>query len=125
MYFMTYNQALYVESLIDQIGEANKNWWVDINSGEPLKRNVGELIALVHSELSEALESHRKNLMDEKIPSRPGIEVELADAVIRIFDMAYGLELDLVGAIDEKLAYNRTREDHKIENRLKKHGKKY
>jgi NTP pyrophosphatase (non-canonical NTP hydrolase) len=80
-------------------------------------RNVGELIALIHSELSEALEGHRKDSMDDHLPNRKMLEVELADAVIRIFDMAGGLSLDIGGAIIEKLKYNLGRPD--------KHGKRY
>lgn len=80
-------------------------------------RNFGELIALVHSELSEALEAHRKDLMDTHLPHRKGIEVELADALIRILDISAGLKLDIGGATMEKLAFNRTRPY--------KHGKKY
>jgi NTP pyrophosphatase (non-canonical NTP hydrolase) len=107
------------------VHELNKKWWVHLDTGERLDRNVGEMIALVHSELSEALEAHRKNLMDDKLTHRPGIEVELADAVIRIFDMAGGLGLDLGGALEEKLEFNQKREDHKREHRLSDKGKKY
>lgn len=102
-------------------------WWNDIATGTSLKgkRNVGELLMLVVSEVGEAMEGHRKNKMDEHLPNRKSIEVELADAVIRIFDMAGAMELDLGGAIAEKLMYNATREDHKVANRLKSDGKKY
>ena len=71
------------------------------------------------------MEGYRKNLMDDKLPHRSMLEVELADAVIRIFDMCGGLGLDLSGAIYEKLEYNQNRLDHKIENRLKENGKKF
>lgn len=81
--------------------------------------------SLVHSEVSEAMEGHRKNLMDDKLPHRSMLEVELADAVIRIMDMCGRLGLDLGGAIEEKLEYNRTREDHSIKHRLSENGKKF
>ena len=102
-------------------------WWNDLKTGESLKgkRNVPEMLCLVHSEISEAMEGHRKGLMDDKLPHRPMIEVELADALIRILDLAGGLDLDLGGAVAEKLEYNRTRSDHKRENRLKGGGKAY
>ena len=105
----------------------NSGWWHDLKTGESLKgkRNVGELLCLVHSEISEAMEAHRKGLQDDKLPHRPGIEVELADAVIRIFDMAAGLDLDLAGAIAEKLEYNSKRADHKPANRRLEGGKAY
>lgn len=102
----------------------NAGWWHDLNTGEKLRRNVPELLCLIHSEISEALEGFRKNLMDDKLKHRPMLEVELADAVIRIFDAAGGLGLDVAGAIADKMNYNATREDHKIENRKGEHGKK-
>jgi hypothetical protein len=115
-----------INELCSIVHEANRKWWTDINTGEyPIKRNVGELLCLVHSEISEALEGHRKGLMDDKLPNRQMIEVELADTIIRIFDISAGLKLDLGGSFVEKMEYNRIREDHKIENRLKDNGKKY
>ena len=110
-------------------------WWTNLETGEDMtanlpagdkpKRNVGELLCLVHSEISEAMEGHRKGLPDDKLPHRSMLEVELADAVIRIFDMAGGLGLDLSFAIAEKLAYNASRADHKLENRKAEGGKKF
>ena len=70
-------------------------------------------------------EGDRKQLKDDKLPHRDMLEVELADCLIRIFDMAGGLNLDISGALVEKLKFNATREDHKPENRAKEGGKKY
>lgn len=169
-------------------------WWTDLTTGESLKgkRPALELLALVHSELSEGLEGLRKNLPDDKLPHRPMIEVELADAEIRLYDTMGGFNLvatkadfhfkeferlvhsverpsealallhlcvtgavmsflepdmvdqqaailtmcilalhavadkfdyDLDGAREEKLAYNLTREDHKVEARRGAFGK--
>lgn len=102
----------------------NAGWWHDINTGEKLDRNVPEMLCLIHSEVSEALEGFRKNMMDDKLPHRKMIEVELADVIIRVFDLAGGLNLDVAGAIIEKMLYNANREDHKIENRKGENGKK-
>ena len=128
-------QNLSIKQLTKLVHDINvkSGWWTDINTGENLvseqgeqpKRNVPEMLCLVHSEVSEAMEGFRKNLMDDKLPHRQMLEVELADAVIRILDMCGGLGLDLEGAIFEKLAYNAQRADHKIENRLKENGKKF
>lgn len=110
-------------------------WWHDLRTGEDMtcnmpagdapKRNVGELLCLVHSEVSEAMEGHRKRLQDDKLPHRPMLEVELADAAIRIFDLAGGMGLDVAGAIAEKLAFNASRADHKPENRQAAGGKAF
>lgn len=102
-------------------------WWHDLKTGLSLKekRNVPEMLCLIHSEISEAMEGHRKNLMDDKLPHRKAVEVELADALIRIFDLGGGLDLDLAGAMVEKMAFNASRSDHKIENRLADGGKAY
>ena len=98
---------------------ANDKWWRDIHTGERIERNKGELLCLIHSEISEAIEGERKNLKDDKLPHRRMAEVELVDALIRIFDYAGAFNYDLQGAFEEKMEFNRTREDHKPENRAK------
>lgn len=104
-------------------------WWTDLETGEDKNEtgnfNVGEKLCLIHSEISEAMEGDRKGLMDDKLPHRQMLEVELADAVIRIFDLAGAMKLDVGGAITEKLEYNASRADHKIENRKAAGGKTY
>jgi hypothetical protein len=102
----------------------NAGWYTDPATGEPVERNFGEVVALMHSELSEALEHHRKSTMDDKLPYRPGIEVEFADCIIRILDTAAAMKLDVAGALIEKNRFNRERADHKLEAR-RNGGKKY
>ncbi|OYW57059.1 MAG: hypothetical protein B7Y80_01750 [Hyphomicrobium sp. 32-62-53] len=100
-------------------------WYRDPKTGEPIERNVGEVIALMHSELSEALEAFRKDLRDDKLPHRNGIEVEFADCIIRILDTSAALGLDVAGALIEKNRFNAQRADHKLENRAAAGGKKF
>jgi NTP pyrophosphatase (non-canonical NTP hydrolase) len=105
--------------------EANATWWHDPATGERLQRNKGELLMLIVSEIAEAMEGERKGLMDDKLPHRLMAEVELADALIRIFDYAGAFGYDLDGAVAEKRQYNATRADHKPAARLAPGGKKW
>jgi len=92
---------------------------------EEADRPIPALLMLVVSEVAEAMEGDRKKLMDDKLPHRSMFEVELADVIIRILDIAGKHNLDLGGAVLEKVQYNATREDHKPENRLQEGGKAY
>lgn len=106
-------------------------WWKDPVTGEPLASLpyhnyvVATKLMLCVSELSEAMEGLRKNLMDDKLPHRKMAEVELGDALIRICDLAGELGYDLGGATMEKDAYNAVRPDHKVGARLVAGGKAY
>lgn len=84
-----------------------KGFWDDQDN-----RNIPSKLALIHSEISEALEEYRKNRVETYYSEggKPeGFGVELADAVIRIADLAEHLGLDLADLIQEKAAYNVTR----------------
>ena len=86
-------------------------WW-----DEP--REDGTLIALIMSEAAEALEALRKgNGPDDHCPQFSGAEVELADVIIRIMDMAEARGWDVAGAIVAKHEFNKTRPY--------KHGKEF
>lgn len=109
----------------EQVYAANvkAGWYKDPKTGRKKDRNVMEMLMLIVTEVSEAAEGYRKSKVDDHLPNRPMLEVELADAVIRIFDLAGYQGLDLGGALVEKILYNGTRADHKLENRAKEGGK--
>jgi len=100
-------------------------WWHDLATGEPLQRNKLEMIALIHSELSEAVEGIRKGINDDHLPQYPMEDVEIADTLVRCFDYIGGHKLKTADALVDKLAYNANRADHKPENRIKDGGKKH
>jgi NTP pyrophosphatase (non-canonical NTP hydrolase) len=118
-----------VNSLVDLCYGASKasGWWTDIDQNDLYI--IATKLCLIHSEISEAMEGARKGLMDDHLPERTMLEVELADALIRIFDLAGALELDLGGALEEKVAYNQKRAqnggDHSPEARGAEGGKKF
>ncbi len=102
-------------------------WWGGHGKPDPRDNPMcfAQKLMLVVSELAEAMEGDRKNLMDDKLPHRTMREVELADALIRIFDMAGAFNMDIGGAISEKMAFNAVRPDHKPEARNAVGGKTY
>lgn len=106
---------------------ATSGWWTDLKTGEDLRQanNVPEKLILIVSEVAEAMEGHRKDLQDDHLPQFKMVEVELADAIIRICDLAGAKGYRVAEALGAKLAYNAQRADHKPENRRAEGGKQY
>ncbi len=85
-------------------GNVEKGFW-----DKPM--DDGTRIALMHSELSEALEALRYgNPPDKHLPNLDSVSVELADVVIRVMDFCQGRGYDVAGAVIAKMNYNTTRE---------------
>lgn len=123
-----------LNNLVKDIHSKNieAGWWNDPETGESLLNHkftpyvVATKIMMTVTELAEATEGYRKDLMDDKLPHRKMIDVELADALIRILDLAGAVGCgDLGGIMEEKRELNKIRPDHKLENRIKNGGKKF
>lgn len=134
-----WNDPITGESLIpgNEVGSlsADAEYWREIM----FPYVVGTKIALIHSEVTEMLESHRTGSMDDKIPF-PGTVAEGADVIIRVLDLigmmdsnnatAHGfpameLNFNVGEAIVQKLNFNLERVDHNVDIRRKPGGKKY
>jgi len=82
-------------------------WWV-----EDEWREFGTMLALIHSEVSEALEADREHgkVAWHKPGEKPeGVPSELADVIIRVLDLTAAYGIDIESAVLEKMAYNDTR----------------
>ena len=103
-----YREDKFVEfynSLRDYSHNIGKNWWRDLETGQPLNRDKGELLFLMITELAETYEGIRKNLMDDHIKTRKAEVVELADTLLRILDYCGGFGLDIGKALMYKLEH--------------------
>lgn len=88
--------TIELNELAQYVHKCNEKWWQNPVTKERIERNKGELLMLVITELAEACEGERKNLMDDKLPHRKMAEVEMADATIRLLDFAAGFNYSLV-----------------------------
>ena len=110
--------------MVQSVVHANnisKGWWKermvqvdrpgDCGHGiQPNPKDIPGLLMLVNSELCEALEAQRNhNPLDKHLPTRNSLEVELADAVIRIMDIGEAYGLDVAGALIDKAKFNESR----------------
>jgi len=116
------SQEIHKDNLVKGFWEDQEKILKTFSGQEELTSSVlktfnAQRIALMHSELSEAVEADRKNLMDDKLSEYKGLDVELADCLIRILDFCGYHKIDLDTIVSKKLEYNRSREY--------KHGKSY
>ncbi len=101
-FILAFNTLAYTAARIAE----SKGWYVNKDSVE----NISSKIALMHSELSEALESLRNGDPEsEHIPGYTGMEEEFADVIIRIMHVAYSMDLKVSAALIAKLEFNKTR----------------
>src|SRR5690554_5448096 len=83
---------------------AEAGWWKGVDLPRVPIPEINTKLLLIVTEIAEATEGVRKDLMDDKLPHRKMVEVELADAFIRICDLAGAMGLDLGEAVAEKMA---------------------
>ncbi len=128
------NIAKSLHGLAREVGH-----WTDLHSGQditvealeamPEMEAVGWIaskLLMIHGETSEGAEGYRRDLMDDKLPKHKMLACELADAAIRVFDLAMLLGYDIGQIIAEKSAFNAYRKDHTLdERRANAHGKKF
>ena len=96
-------QALYTLQKEIHANAVAKGFW------ETPSNNATQFMLMV-SELSEAMEADRiGNPPDDKLPAHKSVTVELADTIIRILDYAEGSNIDVIGAMLDKVEMNKSR----------------
>ena len=119
-----------INSMVKDFHEQARDmgWWLAhdrlVDKSEPYGPSSRHDVLLRRNETSPYPLRNLGGCQDDKLPRRM-LEVELADVVIRTFDLAGALGFDLGGAIDEKMIYNRSRADHQLTECVKPGGKKY
>lgn len=121
------NQAIAIQSLVNECHGRSvaAGWYNDPETGAPIARNLAEMMALEHSEISERLEAVRKNLPSDHLPGFSGEDEEAADTLIRLMDYCGHRGIDLGKVYLAKLEYNANRPDHKLSARKEAGGKKF
>lgn len=111
---------------------AHSGWWIDPDTGEDVRKWpekflrlwVMSKLMLAVGEISEGVEAYRKGCRkDDHLTWMDGLTVEIADAIIRLLDLAGGLGLQVADAMSQKLAYNQQRADHTLAHRKGDGGK--
>ena len=122
-----YGEIAYSADLLTDachLASKRAGWWDGIDPRDPYVTATKLMLAV--SELAEAMEGARKGLKDDKLPDCEMLEVELADCVVRVFDLAGALGYNnFGGTLARKMQFNATRADHKVENRAAEGGKKF
>jgi len=117
-----------IDHMVQMCHAAAQRWWTDPATGVDLRHNplmFPTKAALIMTEIAESIEGDRCSKMDDHLPQYPMRAVELADAVIRIGDLAGAYGIPLGEIVVAKMAYNAQRSDYKAEVRAAAGGKKY
>jgi NTP pyrophosphatase (non-canonical NTP hydrolase) len=109
--------TLALRQMTDELREINVSKGFRVPEGGPGQNTFGDYIALLHSEVSEALEAYRSWKLEDatepiysrQLPKPEGVGSELADVLIRLIDTADVFGIDLAREYHRKVAYNRTR----------------
>lgn len=114
-----------MENVLDFIDDEDHKFEVLNSINTSINLIITQKLALIHSEISEALEGLREDLKDDHLPQYHMFVVELADALIRILDLAGAFNIPIGNIMMEKWDYNTKRVDHTREHRSGTNGKKF